>query len=135
MKLDLRNSISFVKVDIIPSQIPGHTEVLLCYELNPGQSCSIEPEQNQLLGKLIFTGMNTCDALESPAVTLPAGLYLFARRRCESMQTGEEHWLDLAVEQQKDGLWQRCKPGNLLYVRHLHEDGAFVTQVFRPLAD
>jgi hypothetical protein len=43
-----------------------------------------------------------------------------------------EEWLDMALEQQKDGLWERYKPENRLYVRYLFEDGCPVTQLFRP---
>jgi hypothetical protein len=38
----------------------------------------------------------------------------------------------MAIEQQKDGLWERLKPGNRLYLRILSEDGSPVTQLFRP---
>jgi hypothetical protein len=40
-------------------------------------------------------------------------------------------WLDMAIEQQKDGLWERNKLGDLLFVRFLYEDNAVVTQIFR----
>jgi hypothetical protein len=42
-------------------------------------------------------------------------------------------WLDMAIEQQKDGLWERHKPESRLYLRFLFEDGRYVTQLLRPL--
>jgi hypothetical protein len=91
-----------------------------CYELNPDQSRNIEPDREMLLKGKVNSAL------------LPIGQYLFTQRRCEAYLGGED-WLDMAVEQQKDGLWERNKLGNLLYVRFLHEDGAFVTQLFRTL--
>jgi hypothetical protein len=38
----------------------------------------------------------------------------------------------MAIEQQKDGLWEQLRLGNHLYIRYLFEDGSPVTQVFRP---
>jgi len=98
----------------------GKEEEIHCYELNPVHARSIEPDKEQLLGKIVNNA------------SLLAGQYLFAQRRCEA-HLGQEEWLDMAIEQQKDGLWERNKLGNLLYVRFLYEDGAFVTQVFRTL--
>ena len=110
----------------------AHEELLLCFELDSGQSRSIEPEREHLLGALIFAGRGNADDLggEGKKVTLPAGKYLFAQRR-EALN--REKWLDMAVEQQKDGLWERLKPENRLYVRYLFEDGRPITQLFRPI--
>ena len=65
-------------------------------------------------------------------VLLPQGKYLFTQCRSEAVLSRDE-WLDLAIEQQKDGLWERNKLLDLLYIRFLFEDGSFVTQVFRAL--
>jgi hypothetical protein len=110
-------------------------EILLCYELNPVQSLSIEPDRDHFLGNLVFVGLkppvtsNGCTQ-ENNVVSLPQGNYLFTQRRGEAVLSKDE-WLDLAIEQQKDGLWEREKLKNLLYIRFLNEDGAFVTQIFR----
>jgi len=93
---------------------------IFCYELNRLQSQTIEPDPAQLLGQQISEG------------SLPAGIYLFTQKRSGN-PLNQEEWLEMAIEQQKDGLWERYKPGNLLYVRFLFEDEANVTQVFRPL--
>jgi len=120
-------------------------EILLCYEVNPIQGCSIEPDQDYFLGKLLFIGQRLLEskvASTSSAtkgqdkterielVLLPQGNYLFTQCRSEAVLSSDE-WLDLAIEQQKDGLWERNKLLNLLYIRFLFEDGSLVTQVFR----
>ena len=61
-------------------------------------------------------------------VELPAGNYLFAQKR-ESLD--RESVINMAVEIQQEGLWQRLKPGRRLYLRRLFEDGSEVTQLFR----
>ena len=113
-------------------------EILLCYEVNPVQGCSIEPERDYFLGKLLFIGQKlsesqnegTNEKERNNLVLLPQGTYLFTQCRSEAVLSRDE-WLDLAIEQQKDGLWERNKLLNLLYIRFLFEDGSFVTQVFR----
>jgi len=111
-------------------------ETLLCYEVNPVQGGSIEPDRDRFLGRLLFIGEKAAETpgggAEKPKelVSLPQGDYLFMQRRSDAVLTRDE-WLDLAIEQQKDGLWERNKPLNMLYIRFLFEDGAFVTQVFR----
>jgi len=111
-------------------------EMLLCYEVNPVQGGSIEPDRERFLGRLLFVGEKAAETPGGGAektkeiVSLPQGDYLFMQCRSDAVLTPDE-WLDLAIEQQKDGLWERNKPGTLLYVRFLFEDGSFVTQVFR----
>jgi len=113
-------------------------EILLCYEINPVQGCSIEPDRDYFLGRLLFIGQKLPESQNggidkterNNLVLLPQGDYLFTQCRSEAVLSRDE-WLDLAIEQQKDGLWERNKPGNMLYIRFLFEDGAFVTQVFR----
>jgi len=150
--LDLRNPLIFIKIDINPDElIQGNNEkeFLLCFELNPTQSQSIEPVKEQFLGNLLYSGIKSLDSLcdlsvlasqreENPdnsnisKVSLPVGRYLFMQSRGNAPMK-QDKWLDMAIEQQKDGLWERNKLKNILYVRFLHEDGAIVTQIFRPL--
>jgi len=145
MNLDLRSPLFYKKINFLPfflkiEQIPcpgienspcqPDEEILLCCELNPAQSRSIEPQTEHFLERLVFIGQTAKDAQQGETVSLPAGHYLFAQRRCEA-HLGQDEWLDMAIEQQKDGLWERNKLKALLYVRFLQEDGAFVTQVFR----
>jgi len=56
-------------------------------------------------------------------------LYLFAQRR-GTLDRGE--CIGMAIEQQKDGMWERLWLTDRLYIRYLFEDGNFVTQIFRP---
>jgi len=125
----------YEKIDKIPQSIQENYEFILCYEINPAQSRSIEPFREQFLGNLAYTGqitLNNKNILQSSPVYLPAGHYLFIQQR-GSRVLNKDEWLDLAIEQHKDGLWERNKLDDLLYTRFLHEDSMFVTQIFRPV--
>ncbi|WP_461256928.1 hypothetical protein [Treponema sp. R80B11-R83G3] len=141
--LNLCTSLPYIKSEcqdpsLLKYEKLENEEILLCYEVNPVQGCSIEPERDYLLDKLLFIGQklpereneDTDEKERNNLVSLPQGNYLFTQCRSDAVLNSDE-WLDLAIEQQKDGLWERNKPGNLLYVRFLFEDGSFVTQVFR----
>lgn len=146
LNLDLRAPLVYSKCDEAalntPSGLAENEEVLLCFELNPAQSQSIEPDPQLLIGQRIFTGQKTegQDSVNGETVTLPAGKYLFSQIRSVPLIAAPEQlsifntekWLNLAIEQQKDALWERWKPANLLFVRFLFEDGGFVTQIIRP---
>jgi len=136
MNLDLRAPLIFLKIDGLPSEFRENEEILLCYDLNPAQSRSIEPDRELLLGSLVFAGRKTGDSgqFQEETIELPAGNYLFMQRRgAQISPLNTDEWLDMAVEQQKDGLWERYKPENRLFVRLLFEDGSPVTQLFRVL--
>ena len=108
-------------------------EFLFCFELNAEQALRIEPEPDRLLGDLVFAGKRNGkqgDLAEQPSVQLPAGLYLFTQQRKAVLM---DECIKMAVEQQKDGLWEREKPENILYIRILYEDESPVTQVLRPV--
>ncbi|MDR0289390.1 MAG: hypothetical protein LBI06_00455 [Treponema sp.] len=99
---------------------------MFCFELDQGQAGRIDPQEDYFLGKLVFSGKDT----NGPdTVRLPAGLYLFAQQRGA---LNREECISMAIEQQKDGLWERLYLENLLYIRRLFEDGSPVTQIFRP---
>jgi hypothetical protein len=107
-------------------------ELLFCFDLDPAQSRSIEPDPAALLGTLVFAGSLGEAAEEhgeSRRLELPAGNYLFAQER-DVLERNE--FIEMAVEVQKDGLWERLAPADRLYLRYLFEDGRAVTQVFRP---
>jgi len=136
MNLDLRAPLIFPKTDGLPAEFRENEEILLCYDLNPAQSRSIEPDRELLLGPLVFAGRKTGDFchFQEGTVELPAGNYLFTQRRGGQISPlNTDEWLDMAVEQQKDGLWERYKPENRLFIRLLFEDGSPVTQIFRAL--
>jgi len=142
--LDLRAPLSYKKIDCRESDVseihpdlPENEEILLCYEINPAQSGNIEPDREQFLGSLAFFGKKADDETSEEiniikTAVLPAGNYLFNQCRAEKTLNKDE-WLDIAIEQQKDGLWERQKLKDLLYIRFLCEDSSYVTQVFRPI--
>lgn len=137
MNLDLRSPLIFLKIHAqmgseFPPDLAKNEEILLCFDLDPLQSLNIEPDPELLLGSFVFAGRKTDGdaAPQGEAVSLPAGKYLFVQKRGV---TPGENWLEMAIEQQKDGLWELYRPENRLFVRYLHEDGQFVIQLFRPL--
>jgi hypothetical protein len=103
----------------IEEQSEGGGESLFCIELASPESLKFEPEPAGLLGALVRT--------EKP--TLPAGLYMFSQMR---QMLCKDEILEMAVEIQKEALWQRLIPEPRLYLRYLYEDGRGVTQIFRP---
>ena len=131
-KLDLRAPIVCIKTDNLPPAFTENDEFLLCYDLDPVQSRSIEPNPEKFLKSLVFYGKNgDINSSQSQKVSIPAGMYLFTQYRSHEAPLAQEKWLNLAIEQQKDCLWERYKPENRLFIRFLHEDEAFVTQFFR----
>jgi hypothetical protein len=101
---------------------------LFCFETGPGQGGSIEPDPALFLGPLIFSGRAAADQTEKRR-ELPAGDYLFSQER---RILNRDESIYMAIETQKDGLWERLEPESRLYLRFLTEDGKGVTQVFRP---
>jgi hypothetical protein len=138
LNLDLCSPLIYAKTTNLPSEIHENEEFLLIYELNPLQSRSIEPEKASLLGQLLFIGRKYTSGellahdTNAEKAVLPSGNYLFLQCRANAA-LGREEWLDMVIEQQKDGLWERKKLESKLYVRFLFEDGQFVTQVYRPV--
>jgi hypothetical protein len=134
---------------------PGREERLFCFALDETQGRRIDPDPAGLLGPLIAAGTmgetiagetmdQTADrgpihaanhAMEGPSVPgvpaleLPLGRYLFAQERGI---LNREKLLTLAVELQKDGLWERLRLGEHLYLRYVYGDHGMVTQIFRP---
>jgi hypothetical protein len=130
--LDLRAPLEYEKApELVPFNCPlpidsAAQELLFCFELAREQAGRIDPQEDHFLGELVFSGKGT----NGPdTVRLPVGLYLFAQQRGTLKR---EECIVMAIEQQKDGLWERLRLENLLYIRHLFEDGSPVTQIFRP---
>jgi len=144
MKLHLRAPLNYSKIPLEEKAAAPESpkdELLFCYKLNLRQSKSIEPDKELLLDSLEFAGRPAENTAAPPQpqetappqmVSLPQGVYLFTQQRSEK-PLNQSEWLDLAIEQQKDGLWERDNPKAVLYVRFLYEDKAFVTQVFRQI--
>ena len=129
-KLNLTSSLHFnTGEDEIPFSYDGKAEgvsnsnqekeKLFCLELDEKECVSFEPDKGKLFGAGLF----------KPAQELPHGDYIFAQKR-EILNYGEA--TSFAIEIQMEGLWQRFKLGEKLYLRYLYEDGKSVTQLFRP---
>jgi hypothetical protein len=136
MRLDLRSPLFFIKDESLKPFVNGlANETLFCFKVLPDQAGRIDPEAGRFLGELLFGARRVSDtaveavALEPTAIELPAGAYLFAQER-EALS--QEDWLFMAMEVQEEGLWERLKLGDEVYLRCLFEDNSAVTQVFRP---
>jgi hypothetical protein len=99
-------------------------ELLFCFDLNPEQAQRIDPEADLFLEELVSAGKSGNGKLR-----LSAGLYLFVQER---RALNRDECIHLAIEQQKDGLWEQLCLTNRLYIRCLFEDGSPVTQILRP---
>ena len=151
IKLHLQSPLYYQRADSLEpfGGIPGMTEIppggefLFAFTLDPVQARSIEPDRGQFPGQLLFRGISeppgvpgqpAYPAREAPAdrVMLPRGIYLFAQIR-ELLD--REDFIDMAIEVQKDGLWERYTPDSRLYLRYLYEETSPVTQIFRPLRE
>jgi hypothetical protein len=145
MHLDLRSPLDYEEVPgldpfvNLPLMDKNSPELLFCFELDRSQAGSIEPLADRFLGRIVFTAKSTgkrhTEQTEflnnlNNLVQLPAGLYLF-NQRCEVLC--REDCICMAIEQQKDGLWERLRLENHLYIRRLFEDSNQVTQLFRPI--
>ena len=114
-------------------------ERVFCFELDAAEGLAFEPDQDKLLCNLVFGGEAVDTGEAGPGgdaaagvqgkAEIPQGKYLFAQKR---RVLGKEEIIAMAVEIQTEGLWQRLKPGENLYLRYLFEDGSWVTQLFRP---
>lgn len=100
-------------------------ELLFCFEINPEQSQRIDPQADQFLGKLVCAGKSGGQG----NIQLAAGLYLFVQQR---RALNRDECINYAIEQQKDGLWERLHLENRVYLRYLFEDNSPVTQLLRP---
>jgi hypothetical protein len=134
LRLNLVSPLMYARLEEpVPLPVPGEAlpegEGLFCFELNPAQAGSIEPEEADYLGPLVFQGSGGSGG---PPVELPAGWYYFAQAR---RVLNREEILCLALEVQKEALWERQTPEPRLYLRYLSEDGTAVTQVWRPVRE
>jgi hypothetical protein len=107
-------------------------ERLFWFTLDEAQGRSIEPDPAVFLGPPGAGGYLAPAGYKGEGLELPRGRYLFAQERGT---LGREGITAMAIEIQKDGLWERLRLDGRLYLRYLYEDGSAVTQVFRPYRD
>jgi len=117
-------------------------EALFFFELDESQRGNFEPDKDTLFGTLVFCGKAVSSKAAGDYIKqagtfgdfleLPAGSYLFAQKR---ELLNRDDIIDMAVEIQAEGLWQRLKLKSGLYLRYLFEDGNMVTQLFRPYTE
>lgn len=136
IRLNLCTPLAYAEApELTPACLPPESgdaagELLFCFALDREQASRIDPEPEHFLGELVFAGKNGgTEKHSAPQLLLPAGLYLFAQQR---RMLDRKECIAMAIEQQKDGLWERLKPENRLYIRYLYEDGSPVTQIIRP---
>jgi len=131
MHLHLRTPLKYTKatdLNHFAGKIPEDEELIFCFELNREQASRFDPQAELFPGELIFAGRKCNGETAQPEHHVPIGMYLFVQQRRALCR---EECITLAIEQQKDGLWEQLKLENRLYVRYLFEDGSPVTQLFR----
>ena len=144
-RLDLRSPLFFRRDDTVSLscldtntgvQTPDSKifpEQAFCFELDPMQSRSFEPESKAFLTKLLFSGIaqqEVSNRTLPEIVQIPAGLYYFTQI---TEGSGKDGYINLAIRQQKNALWEKYTLSNILYIRLLYEDERYVVQLFRPL--
>jgi hypothetical protein len=128
----------FFSREMVPTDTAAVSrEYLFGFEIAPGEYLNIEPEAGAFLGEPFFRGYTgpTPSGDQCPAAalfTLEAGQYLFMQSQ-EAMDW--EGILDMALEIQKEGLWEGFALDRRLFLRYVFEDGSMVTQVWRPVTD
>ena len=91
-----------------------------CYAINPLEAVKIDPDPS-----LYFISRR------EERGKLDAGEYYIVQTENDLHKTGE--LLNLAIELQKEALWNRFKLNSELYLRSFSEDGSAVTQLWRPI--
>ncbi|AEJ20182.1 hypothetical protein [Gracilinema caldarium] len=108
-----------------------YEEQIACFSLDKEACKAIEPDINQFLGPILFTGIQTNEIQEVEHCSIPKGLYLFAQLR---EFPNKELFTAMALEVQKEGLWRGLSMEPIVFMRVLKEDDGLVTQVFRPIS-
>ena len=114
------------------AEVESSEERLFCFEIPGQEAFSIEPDIDYFLGPLLFSGrvLKKGEFVRpEKLLELSAGKYLFSQRR---RALNQADFVLMALENQKDGLWERLRPGKILYLRRLFEDQSPITQVLRP---
>jgi hypothetical protein len=111
-------------------------ERLFCFTLDAEEGVNIDPAPETFPGKLVFSGTPEEQRGARPAQTgsserfeLAAGHYFFVQKRGV---LGRQELCGMAVEVQREILWQRETPGDRVCFRYLYEDEKTVVQIWRP---
>lgn len=112
-------------------------EVLFRMALDPDQCFDIEPDRTAFPGRLVEAGYAAPpgDAQTPGLLELPKGTYFFAQvKESPGRETVDmETLIDMIIEVQKEGLWERFTLNDCLYIRGLFKNEEKITQVFRPV--
>ncbi|MCL2599965.1 MAG: hypothetical protein FWD88_02110 [Treponema sp.] len=133
IRLNLRAPLEYAEASVVPFEglFPAADETaefVFGFDLDPEQAVRIDPDPGFFPGELVLAGKRRTGQA-GRKVLLPEGLYAFAQERRE-LDRGE--CVAMAIELQKDALWERLRLDSRLYIRFLFEDGSPVTQFFRP---
>jgi hypothetical protein len=132
VRLELRSSLYYYEDrSLVPFGTADTKELLFCFEIEEETGKAIDPDTASYLGSPVFSGRICTDAAQSGSgglFELSAGAYFFAQTR-EALN--REECILMAIEVQREILWQRLQPQNQLHIRNLFEDGKPVTQVWR----
>ena len=93
---------------------------IFCYKLNREEAGKFDPAP---LGYFTLPPV--------PVQVLEKGVYFFVQTGKEDLS--EEELLKAAIDLQKEGLWNRLKLADRLYVRRFVEDNSPVLQLWRPV--
>lgn len=132
--LNLLNPLFYISETMSDAFVnPINIEKLFCYEIANPAALEFEPDRNFFPGTLIFSGRTAGnDKTGSPVPALKPGKYLFTQVR-EILEKDEI--IDLIIDVQQEGLWQRLIPEKIYFIRYVYEDGCPVTQIFRPYSE
>ncbi|QQO09558.1 hypothetical protein [Breznakiella homolactica] len=105
-------------------------ETVHSFTVFPEQAYTIEPSEEHYIGAPEWIGRSTGTEAAGPLAEIPGGLYFFSQTR---MVLDRDDFIRMAIEVQKEALWQKKSLGTRLYLRYLYEGGGPVTQVFREI--
>ncbi|MDR1287637.1 MAG: hypothetical protein LBK08_08525 [Treponema sp.] len=108
-------------------------EYIFRFEIEENRGNVIDPDPAGYLGSPLFSGRraenrDTASGCAKTRFELSAGTYFFAQMR-EALD--REECTLMAIEVQREILWQRLPPHRVLYIRRLFEHGKPVTQIWR----
>jgi hypothetical protein len=136
-RLDLRerlifySSTNFFALPKKQAELEKFEEIVFCIKLKETAFMDFSVQYDQFFKKLIFCGCKKYDIQnQQKIVEIPCGLYLFSQ---QNQFFHKDDCILEAIEQQKNGLWEKFKLNDILYIRYLLEKENWITQFFRPV--